>query len=71
MTTKQQIGEAILKARGEMSKRQVAIQAGMTWHQIEAIETGSTNYTIESLMAVCKVVGLEVYVVMAGDIVHA
>jgi len=58
--TPKQIGAAVCKARGQRSVRQVAGAAGLSRHQVTSIEQGTTAYTIHSLLALCKVVGLKV-----------
>lgn len=59
MTIKQ-IGAAMRKARGQRSIREVAGTAGLSRHQVTSIEQGATAYTINSLLALCKAVGLRV-----------
>lgn len=61
MTT-QHIGAAIRKARGARSIRQVAAAAGLHRDQVKAIEEARTNYTIGSLLALCREVGVELRV---------
>ena len=61
MNTKQ-IGTAIRKARGKRSVRSVAIEANVQRHQVGSVENASSNYTIETLLALAKVVGVEVKV---------
>lgn len=56
--TPKQIGAAVRKARGQRSVRQVAGAAGLSRHQVTSIEQGTTAYTINSLLALCKAVGL-------------
>jgi len=57
-----QIGAAVRKARGQRSIREVAGAAGLSRHQVTSIEQASTNYTIQSLLALAKVVGAKVTV---------
>ena len=57
MTTRQ-IGAAVRKARGQRSIREVAGAAGLSRHQVTSIEQGTTAYTINSLLSLCKAVGL-------------
>ena len=64
--TPKQIGAAVRKARGQRSIREVAGAAGLNRHQVTSIEDATTNYTIGSLLALAKVVGLEVAVVWRG-----
>lgn len=56
--TPKQIGAAVRKARGQRSIRQVAGAAGLHRDQVAGIEAGTKAYTIHSLLALCKVVGL-------------
>ena len=65
MTTKQ-IGAAVRKARCRRSIREVAGAAGLSRHQVTSIAGATTTYTIGSLLALAKVVGLEVAVVWRG-----
>lgn len=58
--TPTQLGKAIRKARGDRSIRDVSIASGLNRHQVTAIETAATNYTIGSLMALCKVLGVSI-----------
>jgi len=60
--TPKQIGAAVRKARGHRSIREVAGAAGLSRHQVTSIEGATTNYTIGSLLALAKVVGLKVEV---------
>ena len=60
--TPKQIGTAVRKARGQRSIREVAGAAGLSRHQVTSIEDATTNYTIGSLLALAKVVGLNVEV---------
>ncbi len=60
--TPNQIGAAVRKARGQRSIREVAGAAGLSRHQVTSIERASTNYTIQSLLALAKVVGAKVTV---------
>ena len=55
-----QIGAAVRKARGQRSIREVAGAAGLSRHQVTSIEGASTNYTILSLIALSKAVGLRI-----------
>ena len=55
MTTKQ-IGASMRKARGQRSIREVASAAHLSRHQVTSIEQATTNYTIQSLLALAKVV---------------
>ena len=56
--TPKQIGAAVRKARGQRSIREVAGASGLSRHQVTSIEQGTTAYTINSLLALCKAVGL-------------
>ena len=57
MTIKQ-IGAAVRKARGQRSIREVAGAAGLHRDQVTGIEQGTKAYTVLSLLALCKAVGL-------------
>ena len=57
MTIKQ-IGAAVRKARGQRSQREVAGAAGLTPHQVGWIEAGTKQYTVQSLLKLCKALGL-------------
>ena len=57
MTTRQ-IGAAVRKARGQRSISEVAEAAGLERHQVRGIELGTKAYTVVSLLALCKAVGL-------------
>lgn len=56
--TKQQIGAAARKARGTRSIRSVARDAGITQGQVKGIEEASKAYTVDTLLALGKVIGL-------------
>ena len=56
--TPYQIGKAIRKARGQRSIREVARSAGLHRDQVTGIEQATKAYTVLSLLALCKVVGL-------------
>lgn len=58
--TPKQIGASIRKARGQRSIREVASAAHLSRHQVTSIEQATTNYTIQSLMALSRVVGVTV-----------
>jgi len=58
--TLKQIGAAVRKARGTRSIREVSAAAGLHRDQVTAIEGAKTAYTLKSLLALCKVVGLKV-----------
>ena len=64
MTTKQ-IGAAMRKARGQRGQREIAALAGLTPGQVSAIERGATAYTVPSLLALCKAVGLRLHFLQA------
>jgi transcriptional regulator with XRE-family HTH domain len=59
MTTKQ-IGAAVRKARGQRSIREVAGAAGLHRDQVTGIEQASKAYTIHTLLALCRVLGVSV-----------
>ena len=56
--TPKQIGAAMRKARGQRSIREVAGAAGLHRDQVTGIEAGTKAYTINSLLALCKALGL-------------
>jgi hypothetical protein len=56
--TPKQIGAAVRKARGQRSIREVAGAAGLHGDQVTSIEQATKAYTVLSLLALCKVVGL-------------
>lgn len=56
--TSKQIGAAMRKARGQRSISEVAEAAGLQRHQVTGIEQGTKAYTVLSLLALCKAVGL-------------
>ena len=58
--TPKQIGAAVRKARGQRSIREVASAAHLSRHQVTSIEQATTNYTIQSLLTLAKVVGVTV-----------
>ena len=59
--TPKQIGAAVRKARGHRSVRQVAEAAGLHRDQIAGIEAGTKAYTVQSLLKICKVLGLRLH----------
>jgi transcriptional regulator with XRE-family HTH domain len=58
--TPEQLGEVIRKARGKRSQRSVAKAAGISRHQLVAIERAGTNYTRMTLFALAKEVGVDI-----------
>jgi DNA-binding phage protein len=56
--TPKQIGAAVRKARGQRSIREVAGAAGLHRDQVTGIEQATKAYTVLSLLALCKAVGL-------------
>ena len=58
MTTKQ-LGTAIRAARGKRTRNEISKLCGLAHHQIKAIEEARTNYTINSLLALCNAVGVK------------
>jgi transcriptional regulator with XRE-family HTH domain len=60
--TKQQIGQALKKARGKKTSYQVCRDANITSQQLHAMEESSKNYTIDSLIKLCGVLGMKVEV---------
>lgn len=70
--TPKQIGAAVRKARGQRSVRQVAGAAGLSRHQVTSIEQGTTAYTINSLLSLCKAVALRLHFIPAkGSEAHS
>ena len=69
--TPKQIGAAVRKARGQRSVRQVAGTAGLHRDQVAGIEAGTKAYTINSLLALCKVVGLRLVFQSKGSEAHS
>lgn len=69
--TPKQIGAAVRKARGQRSVRQVAEAAGLHRDQVAGIEAGTKAYTINSLLALCKVVGLRLVFQAIGSEAHS
>ena len=65
--TPKQIGAAARKARGQRSIREVAGAAGLSRHQVTGIEAGTKAYTINSLLALCKAVGLRLHLQAKGS----
>jgi len=65
--TPKQIGAAVRKARGQRSIREVAGAAGLHRDQVKGIEQATTAYTINSLLALCKVVGLHLHLQAKGS----
>lgn len=63
--TPKQIGAAVRKARGQRSIREVAGAAGLHRDQVAGIEAGTKAYTINSLLALCKAVGLRLHFIPA------
>lgn len=59
--TKVQIGAAARKARGDRSIRSVARDAGITQGQVKGIEEASKAYTVDTLIALSKVIGLRLH----------
>ena len=59
--TIRQIGESVRKARGQRSISEVAKAAGLERHQVRGIELGTKAYTVVSLLALCKAVGLHLH----------
>ena len=65
--TPKQIGAAVRKARGQRSVREVAGTAGLHRDQVTSIEAGTKAYTINSLLALCKAVGLRLHLQAKGS----
>jgi transcriptional regulator with XRE-family HTH domain len=69
--TPYQIGKAIRKARGQRSIREVAGAAGLHRDQVTGIEQATKAYTVLSLLALCKVVGLRLVFQAKGSEAHS
>jgi len=65
--TSKQIGAAMRKARGQRSISEVAEAAGLQRHQVTGIEQGTKAYTVVSLLALCKAVGLRLHLEAKGS----
>lgn len=61
--TPYQIGKAVRKARGQRSIREVAGAAGLHRDQVTGIEQATKAYTVQSLLALCRAVGVRVEIV--------
>ena len=66
--TPKRIGAAVRKARGQRSIREVAGAAGLHRDQVTGIEQGTKAYTVLSLLALCKVVGLHFSLQAKGSV---
>ena len=60
--TKQQIGKVILKAKKNKTSYRVCKETDLTSQQLHKMESGASNYTIDSLMKLCENLGLKVTV---------
>lgn len=69
--THKQIGALLRKARGQRSISEVAEAAGIERHQVTGIEQATKAYTINSLLALCKVVGLRLVFQSKGSEAHS
>jgi transcriptional regulator with XRE-family HTH domain len=56
------LGE-ILKAKRNVSKSAFAKQTGLTRKQIDSIESGSSNYTVDSLLLYCNTANLKIMII--------
>ena len=65
--TSKQIGAAVRKARGQRSIREVAGAAGLHRDQVTGIEKATKAYTVLSLLALCKAVGLHLHLQAKGS----
>lgn len=65
--TPKQIGAAMRKARCHRSIREVAGAAGLHRDQVTGIEQGTKAYTVVSLLALCKAVGLRLHLEAKGS----
>lgn len=57
--TKKEIGKALIKARGKKTYYQVCKDAVLTYQQLHHMESGTSNYTLDKLLKLCDVLGLE------------
>lgn len=66
--TPKQIGALLRKAREARgwTWNRTATESGLKADQIKGIEQASNAYTINSLLALCKVLGLRLHLVEAG-----
>lgn len=62
--TKEEIGQALKKAKGEKTYYRLQKETGMPQHQIKNIENGE-NYTIDSLLKYAKAVNLNLTLINA------
>ncbi len=69
--TPKQIGAAVRKARGQRSISEVAEAAGLERHQVTGIEQATKAYTVLSLLALCKAVGLHLHLQAKGSEAHS
>lgn len=69
--TPKQIGAAVRKARGQRSIREVAGTAGLHRDQVTGIERATKAYTVVSLLALCKAVGLHLHLQAKGSEAHS
>lgn len=56
------IGE-ILKAKRVGTKFNLAKQSGLTRKQVDSIESGSSNYTVDSLLSYCNASKLKIMII--------
>ena len=66
--TPEQIGSLLRKAREKRgwTWNRTATESGLKADQIKGIEQGTTAYTINSLLALCKGIGLRLHFSEAG-----
>lgn len=71
--TARQIGALLRKAREKRgwTWNRTATESGLKADQIKGIEQGTTAYTINSLLALCKVVGLHLHLQAKGSEAHS
>lgn len=69
--TPKQIGAVMRKARGQRSIRDVAGAAGLHRDQVSWIEAGSKAYTVQSLLKLCKALGLGLAFQAKGSEAHS
>jgi DNA-binding phage protein len=60
--TKKEIGKAIQKAKKNKTSYRVCKETALTTQQLHKMESGSSNYTIDSLMKLCNNLGLKIIV---------
>lgn len=61
--TRTELGE-YLKGRRKISKADLARRSGLQRHQIDAIEKGGRNYTIDALLSYLRGIGYKLNAIM-------